>query len=175
MVDEINSAKYAAKRKAEGKNLFARIALILFYILFCAVYICVLASIRFVQPIAVLPVFLWMLVHYTWGYVSYDYEYCVGGGRLSVVCVSGKRRTELFSCRVSEALEIAPLTQKSAQRHREHAVLDLRSKKDSPQSYYVATREGGDLIFVYFEVTEAMVRILARLNENTKQSKELQF
>ena len=175
MVDDINSAKYEAKRKAEGKNLFARIAFILFYILFCAAYACVLASVRFVQPIAVLPVFLWMLVHYTWGYVSYDYEYCVGGGQLSVVRVSGKRRIELFCCRVSKALEIAPLTQKSSQRHKEHAVLDLRSKKDSPQSYYVATREDGDLIFVYFEVTEAMVRILARLNENTKQSKELQF
>ena len=33
MVDDINSAKYEAKRKAEGKNLFARIAFILFYIL----------------------------------------------------------------------------------------------------------------------------------------------
>ncbi len=172
MSEGINFAEYTVPRKAEGKNKLARIILVCGYIVFAIAYAGVFISIRIPHLIAVLPIFLWMAVFFSWRYVSYDYEYRVDGGYFTVAKIVGKKKTEKCRVYVREAIEIRPLRENTARKCRAY---DYRGDGKSPDSYYAVYENNGARECVCFEATSALVKVLHRLNEKTEVSKELRY
>ena len=171
MSEGINFAEYTVQRKPEGKNKLARVLLVCAYVIFAIAYASLFIAVRIPQVIAVLPVFLWMAVFFTWKFVSFDYEYRVEAGFLTVSKTVGKKKKELSRICVKEAIEIMPLREKVQGCH----VCDYRGSEKSPDAYYIVYEKDGVRECVYFEATTALVKVLHRLNEKTQVSKELRF
>ena len=171
MGEGINFAEYTVARKCEGKNLAARAALVFSYIAFGILYVFFFIYLRIPQLIAVLPIFLWMAVFFSWRYVSYDYRCEIEKGQMRVLKVLGKKCKELVSFHIKDALEIAPLKDKAGG----DVIYDLRGTKNSTDSYFAVFIKDKKRVCVCFEATSALVKLMHRLNENTVISKELRF
>lgn len=106
-MDSPNSAEYIASKKVEGMLLVKRILLIVLYITFTVGYFGVCAGIGVIQLVAVLPILLWMLIFFTWRYVSYDDAYTFSSGTMvfsRVYAKNGKRISrEKLRIRVQDA------------------------------------------------------------------------
>ena len=171
MSEGINFAEYTVAKKPEGKNKLARVMLVCAYVIFALAYASVFIAVRIPQVIAVLPVFLWMAVFFTWKYVSFDYEYRVEAGYMTVSKTVGKKKKELARICVREAIDIRPLRSGVQGCH----VCDYRGSEKSSDGYYIVYEKDGVRECVYFEATTALVKVLHRLNEKTEVSKELRF
>ena len=76
MNESINHVEYVVEQKPEGKNLTLRILLIAGYILFgLAYFIFFTVKLKIVMLISLLPVFIWMLVFFTWRFAAVEHEY----------------------------------------------------------------------------------------------------
>ena len=176
MGEGINFAEYTVARKAEGKNKLARVALVFAYVIFAVAYAFVFISIKIPQLIAILPLLLWIAVFFTWKYASYDISYKVEEGYFYVDKIVGKKRKNVFSIRVREANEIAPLSAEKMASHDKNLVADFRGTAKNSDAYYIKyTREDGTDAYVYTEMRAELVKVLHRLNEKTEVSKELRY
>ena len=171
MGEGINFAEYTVDRKPEGKNRLARVVLIFCYIAFALAYSGVFIAIRIPQVIAVLPVFIWIAVFFSWKRVCYSYEYRIDGGYMTVSKTVGKKKKELCRIFVRGAIYIRPLLRQTDKCR----VRDYRGSGISPDSYCIVYEKDGVRECVYFEATAALVKVLHRLNEKTQVSKELRY
>ena len=176
MTEGINFAEYTVSRKGEGKNRVARVLLVCAYVLFALAYSFTFIAIKIPQVIAILPLLLWIFVFFTWRYVSYDICYRVEQGNFYVDKIIAKKRKSIFSLRVRDASEIAPLNREKALEHSLFDVTDLRGTSKNTDAYYIKyTRSDGKECCVYVEMTTELVKVLHRLNEKTVISKELRY
>ena len=84
MNESINYAEYAVAQKAEGKNLLLRILLITGYVLFAAAYFLFFTTyLKIVMLISLLPLFIWMLVFFTWRFAAVEHEYQISSGTIT--------------------------------------------------------------------------------------------
>ena len=80
-MDSPGYSEYVVAKKAEGKNLLLRILLITLYMLFALSYFLFFTVVLpIVMLIALLPLFVWMLVFFTWRYASVEIEYQMNSG-----------------------------------------------------------------------------------------------
>ncbi len=166
--ESYNSAEYGVTKKPQGQNLALRLLLIFGYLVFAVGY-CLLftVAVRLPQVIAVLPIFLWIAVFFTWRLVSYDIEYRLEHGELIFTKLRrDKRRTVLLSVTVREAPAIAPFHGKIPAG--DYRIYDYRGDLKSPDSYRIdfADKEGRPAV-ACFEATEKLVKMLSRYNKNT--------
>ena len=105
--------EYTYKRKNEGRALAARALFVLLYVLFAVGYFALCYYSRFIPMFALCPVLVWMLVYFTWRYVSHDYYFEFRSGLLTIGTVMRKKkrqlRTKRVELRVKEAEKIIPL------------------------------------------------------------------
>ncbi len=170
-----NYTEYTVTQKAEGKNLTHRLLLILLYVAYSAAFaIFFLAGpIKIPMLVALLPVTLWILIFFTWRFVSVEHEYMLASGVMTFVDIlGGRKRRTLFACPVKEMREIAPLrttTQLNAK-----TVIDMRGSVKSTDSYYfIVNDRAGETTAVLFEATNKAVQILKYYNSATVPSDSL--
>ncbi len=103
MVNELY--EYTVTKKAEGKYLFLRIGMIIFYIFATAAFFTACYLTRIIPIFALCPLLLWILIFFTWRYVSIEYKYTVESGMLKLYTVyGGKKEQELAAFHIKEAL-----------------------------------------------------------------------
>ena len=170
-----NYTEYTVTQKAEGKNLTNRLLLILLYTVYSVVFaVFFLAGpVKIPMLVALLPVTLWIIIFFTWRFVSVEHEYMLASGVMTFVDIyGGRQRKALFACPVKEMREIAPLrptTQLNAK-----TVIDMRGSVKSADSYYfIINDRDGNSTAVLFEATSTAVQIMKYYNSATVTSDSL--
>ncbi|MBQ8748026.1 MAG: hypothetical protein IJZ08_09215 [Clostridia bacterium] len=170
-----NYTEYTVAQKAEGKNLTNRLLLILLYTVYSVVFaVFFLAGpVKIPMLVALLPVTLWIIIFFTWRFVSVEHEYMLASGVMTFVDIyGGRKRKALFACPVKEMREIAPLrptTQLNAK-----TVIDMRGSVKSADSYYfIINDRDGESAAVLFEATSKAVQIMKYYNSATVTSDSL--
>ena len=110
-MDSPGYSEYVVAKKAEGKNLLLRILLITLYVLFALFYFLFFTVVLpIVMLIALLPLFVWMLVFFTWRYAALEIEYQIHSGTVSFYHIYGGRsRRKMFEYRIKDLITVAPM------------------------------------------------------------------
>ncbi len=106
---ELADYEYTVAQKCEGKWRLFKWLMLLGYALFAGGYFLVAYLSRFIPIVAVLPLFLWILVYFTYKYVKPEYKYVITEGHLHFYYVIGKKQTEKLKIRLCDAEYILPL------------------------------------------------------------------
>ena len=166
---DFTTYEYGVDKKREGKlKLFANL-LILLYIVFVVGTFGILYWIRLIPVGALIPVFLWMLIFFTWRYVQIDDIYYIESGSLTLVRKYGNRtKRTLTELRIKDAELIAPLADSagyvrdfSAERE-----IDARPSADAADVYVILYKDkDGKRTALYIQATAAALKSLRYYNE----------
>ena len=109
-MNEFSTYEFVVSQRIEGKWLLARIGMITLYVCFALGVLLAGISYKVLPPLALLPVFTWILVFATWRFVSVDYEYSITSGELTFSKIYGSRsRRRQLVLLLRDAVRIAPL------------------------------------------------------------------
>lgn len=172
--DSPNYAEYVYDVKSEGKIKLFRRLMIVGYVLFLAAYAITFISINLPQLIAPLPIFGWMLVFFTWRYVSFDRYFEFEGGMLSLgnirVSKAGRKKTEKLRIHVKEASFIGPYNE-NKDLTEGVKLYDFSESPSSEHRIILLWDNKGEKSAVLFEGTRKIANLLASFCENTKNLK----
>lgn len=126
-------AEYAKPVAKHGKNGRMRLFLILCYILFALAYTLLFISINIPHVIAILPLFVWMLVYFTWGSVSYECCVRVASGKVSLLKLRGKKEKEILSFEARALRYALPYTQEAKARIAKETVTQTKDFRADPK------------------------------------------
>lgn len=163
---------YGVKKKSEGNYAVKRALMIVGYILFALVYAIFFITMNILPIIALLPVLTWILVFFTWRFVSIEYEYYILDGEFRMLEVyGGKSMRELCCVRVSAMKVIAPY-RRYIDKDRADAIpaanrIESVSSMSAPDIYYgIFEDSNGEDCVVFFEVTEKTLKVLKYYNSD---------
>ena len=172
-MDDFNTYEYAVAQKSEGKWKLRRTLMLLAYVLFVAAYFLVIVITKFFPLGALIPVALWILVHFTWRYVNPDYKYTIEKGTMTFYVVYGNKKKNLkatMSLRVSAAEAIAPREEieKRAADIPQIKVYSAVHTASAPDQYGVLYKEeNGSYAVFYFIATAQALKLLRFYNSKT--------
>ena len=172
-MNENNEFEYTVAKKVEGKYRLYRILMVFGYILFGAGYFFGLAIAHLYPIMAFTPLLEWILIFFTWRFVSIEYKYeTVSGGIRFYKVLGGKKKKLLFEKRIKEFDEIAPVDEESksviAGKRFDKTYFLARSEKSDEDKYFATFQnEAGKSCIVYFEATEQALKILRFYNSKT--------
>jgi hypothetical protein len=106
---ELSDYEYAVAQKSEGKWRLFKWLMIFGYIVFAAAYFVIIYVTRFFPLGALIPLFLWMLIYFTYKYVKPEYKYKISEGYLTFYKIFGKKEKEVIKVRICDAKHIMPL------------------------------------------------------------------
>lgn len=167
-------AEYAKPVAKIGKNRKQRTLLCLLYVAFAVAYAALFVFLMVPQVIALLPLFVWMLVFFTWGTVSYEYCVRVSSGEVSFLKLRGKKEKKLLSFSCREIVAAFPHNESGKQEIKKASpqkTLDLRADPRL-DGYALLYRENGDTALVLFESTIAVATALRYYNKAVIVDKE---
>ncbi len=156
---------YGVKKKPEGKYRLSRILMITGYIVFALAFFVFFATMNILPIIALLPVLTWILVFFTWRFVSIEYEYYILDGEFRLTQVYGsKNMRELCRVRISAMDSVAPYrgeNKAKADAFDEKDRICGVSSMDNPDIYYAVFKdESGASRAVFFEATEKTLKVI---------------
>lgn len=168
-MSENNSFEYTVSKKAEGKYLTQRILMIVAYVVFCAAYFFGMFAAHLLPLMAFTPILTWMLVFFTWRYVSIEYRYETESGAIRFYNVyGGKKRKLMLEIRIKDFNEIARLTEETKVRlskiHFDNVYSFVKSENDDSEKYFATFDHDGKQSIVYFEAPEQALKILKYYN-----------
>ncbi|MBP3583981.1 MAG: hypothetical protein J6K44_08050, partial [Clostridia bacterium] len=82
--DSPNYAEYTYDKKNEGKIKKQRTLMLVLYIAVAIIYFAVCCITKLLPLIAIEPILIWILVFFTWKYVSYDCYFVFDAGMLEL-------------------------------------------------------------------------------------------
>ena len=171
-MDATHEFDYTVNKKVEGKYLLARILMIIGYVVFGAVYFFGMAFAHLYPLMAFIILLEWILIFFTWRYVSIEYKYeTVSGGIRFYIVYGGKKKKLLLEKRIKEFSAIAPYDSDSraslAQVGANVKYFCARSEKSDIDCFYALydTEKGKEAIV--FEATQASLKFLRFYNQNT--------
>ena len=168
MNDSSNYTEYAVLQKAEGKYLVRRVLLIVLYAAVALLYFAFFTygPIKAVPMICFLPLIIWIMVFFTWRYVSVEHEYTIASGTITFSDVYGGRsRKKKLECKIKDMRIIAPMTDEYKREYANAAAADFRGSVSSPDSYFFIYRKAeGKESAVFFEATAKTLKIMRFYN-----------
>ncbi len=167
-------AEYAKPVAKHGKNGRMRLFLVLCYILFALAYTLLFISINIPHVIAILPLFVWMLVYFTWGSVSYECCVRVASGRVSLLKLRGKKEKEILSFEARALRYALPYTQEAKARIAKETVtqtVDFRADPKKEGYAAVLPTENGTVL-LRFECTLPVVKAMYYYNKEVLVDKD---
>jgi hypothetical protein len=163
-MEGFNTYEYSASQKSEGLWLLYKILLIVGYVLFVTLYFVIIYVTKLFPVGALIPVFLWMLIYFTWKYANPDYTYEIRGGVFNYYVKYGKKKSLKASFKISEAKYIGPIK-------------DYKEKLPGTVYSALPSEKAADIyILVYntptpcaikFIATKDALRLIRRHNNNT--------
>ena len=164
-IDSLNTAEYAYEKRAEGTLKIRKILLVCLYVAFFVGFFAFCVGTRIVPLFAVAPIFLWILVFFTWPLVKFDITYTFEHGELQFSklynALKGRRKKPLLTVKVSSATRIAPYRGETI----DAAVRDLSSSASSDTRVVLEYRDAEDAAHaVIFDTTERIAKLLCSFN-----------
>ncbi len=172
-MNENNEFEYTVAKKVEGKYRLCRLLMILGYVLFGAAYFFGLAIAHLYPLMAFVVLLEWILIFFTWRFVSIEYRYeTVSGGISFYKVLGGKKKKLLLEMRIKEFEEISPVDAEAKARIAsmsfDRSYNFARSEKMEDDKYFATFKnEAGKSAIVYFEATEQSLKILRFYNSHT--------
>lgn len=172
-----NYAEFSVKKESRGKYRLIRLAAILGYFVLLG-GMCVLLAIKFPMGIAIMPIFGWMLVFFTWRYVSVDYKYTVDHATFTAVVVyGGKSERELVKFATKDLERVEPIENTENIENADkssYTVIDARPSDDCADAYVAIGRDlDGRQIALLFRATNGLIKALRFYNKASVVQKEL--
>ena len=167
-------AEYAKPVAKLGKNRRMRFLLISLYVAFAAAYALTFISLTMPQVIAVLPIFVWMLVFFTWGVVSYECCVRVSSGDITFLKLRGKKEKKLLSFSAKEILCALPYDEKGKREIEQKnftSTLDFRADPRC-DGYAILVNKDGATLLVRFEATIAVMNAMRYYNKAVTVDKD---
>ncbi len=153
-----NRASHTVTLANEGALLCTRIALVCFYAVFGALYSGFAVLSGFVPIVAVLPIFLWILVHFTWRLTVIDYTVAAVAGTLTVTKKrKGLKPILLLECPMKTCTRPTPYVRGTLGDCTRR--IDVRGRLASPSVYLLYTEDG---TAVLFETNSHLLACLSR-------------
>ena len=170
-MNENNEFDYTVTKKIKGKYLLHRILMILGYIAFALTFFFGLYALHLYQFIAFIILVEWIVIFFTWRYVSIEYRYETVSGSIRFLCVYGsKTKKTVLEHRIKDFSVLAPcknMAEVTEGRSLAH-INCLLSEDGAPDSYYgIYQNEEGQDCAVFFEVTQKTLKILRFYNAET--------
>ncbi len=176
--------EYTISEKKTPRLRLRRAGLITLYILFPIVILVIVATSKvgalFAPMCAFLAIATWMLVFFTWRYVSIEYEYTVVSGRVTFCKIYGGRsRKKITEFMIKEAEAIAPDNKANADKikyfspDKEYNCISAPGAEDA---YFMTFRnEEGTKCVVRFEATSKMLGICRFYNPSVTVMGKVRF
>ena len=162
--------EYTVAQIHEGKWKLYRWLMIAGYAIFAASYFFIAYKSRFIPIVAILPLFMWMLVYFTYKYVNPEYKYTVSEATLRFFVIYGKTEKERLSLRICDADFIIPL-ETALEKIKEYApkhTISALPTSHGTDSYIILYKnsEGEPSAFIFKATSEAL-KALKFYNKNT--------
>lgn len=170
MNENTNFVEYSVEQKPEGKYLARKILLIGFYVVFAAVYffMLTLGPVKIPMLIALLPLFLWIIIFFTWRYAAVEHEYTIVSGTMRLAEVYGnKTHKTIIEVKIKDMSVIAPWNEEAKAKLPAgiSKTYNMLPSKSSPDAYYaVCGIEGGQKILILFDAIEKALKIMKFYN-----------
>lgn len=164
-----NFVNFGVKKKLEGQYKLKRTLMILLYVVFVVGFAGFFISQNILPIIALVPVLTWILVFFTWRFVSVEYEYYILDGEFKMIKVYGSKNMRvLCRTRVSNMKAIAPYSGecKAAADAVPNRIVGV-SSMSAHDIYYAIFEEDGEEYAVFFEATEKTLKVLRYYNQDT--------
>lgn len=166
---DLQHYEFVVSQKLEGKWKLRRILAVVGYVLFFLVFFIVCAVTKLGLPLVALsPLFLWMLVFFTWRYTHPDYEITTVSNSLRFAKVYGNRtRRPQLEVEFRLMHKIAPLDdagRADVARFKPDHVYCAASSMSAPDLYYAIWEEDKKHYVLYFEATEQLLKICKYYN-----------
>ena len=160
-MESLNSAEYSYEKRIEGRLATLRVGLIVAYFAFVTAYFIFCFTTRIIPLFAVCPIFLWILVFFTWPLVKFDYRYIFEHGELSFYKeyrgIKGRTRKLILFTKVPQATRIAPYTGEKL----EGRIYDLSSSTSASSLVFLEGKnENGEVFTVVFDSIERVNKLL---------------
>lgn len=165
-----NFAEYAKPIAKYGRVRRHRRLFILMYILVAAAYIGTAIAITIPQIIAILPLFMWIFIYFTWRAVSYECCIRVDSGKITFLKLRDKREQPRLTIEAKDILFAHPYSAEAVS-EKEITVYDFRA--DEREAGYLLCFEGdGKKAYVRFECTLAVARAMHYYNKSVSVDKD---
>ncbi len=171
-----NYAEFSVEKKKEGAYLAYRVLLILLYVLTTLGYIVFCSTIKFfLWFLVIIPVFVMVIIHFTWWIVSVEYKYTVDKAVFAVKTIYGNRYERLlFEEKIKDITLVAPY--KGTYKKEADSICASASEI----SYAVSSKMTDDIYFavcgdkiVFFEMTSQALVAFKYYNSSVTVSASL--
>ena len=169
-----NYVEYTYEKKPEGKMILFKYLLVLCYILFVLAFFLVCYITRFIPLFAICPLVTWILVYFTWHFVSYDVYYTFEHGEMEFGKIK-KRKRELrripkLKIKTQSSLLITTYSDAivSEEFKRVERVHDFSITTSSTSTIVIIYEKDGVNEAVILETTPKLSRLLTRYSKNAK-------
>ena len=166
-------------KKAEGKTRVLKYLLIFCYVAFVGLYFGICYYTRFIPLFAVCPIFTWMLIFFTWRFVSYDVYYTFEHGHMEFGKVKKRKRNLIRSMKLKIDVQNSVLTApyKTALSLEEYKnvvkVRDFSPTLTSDKLVVIIYSVGAKNEAVIFETSAKLSRLLMKFSPVVKNPEEM--
>ena len=172
-MNENSAFDYTVAKKVEGKYLLHRILMILGYIFFGSAYFFGLFLAHFYPLMAFVILIVWIMVFFTWRYVSIEYKYETESGIIRFYTVyGGKKKRLMLEKRIKDFKEISPCTEENLTRisamQFDNAYRFVRSESFGSDDYFATFDLDGKNCIIYFEANEQAMKIFKFYNSSAR-------
>lgn len=170
--DSPNYAEYSYTRASEGAYKTKRMIMISIYVLFVCAFFTVVLLTKLIPVFALCPIFLWMLIFFTWRYVSYDYYFEFKEGNLQLGKIigtkNGRKKLPTVRIHIKEADYIAPFSEAADRLAEAKRVYDYSESSSSDKRILILFKEQGEVAAVIFEGTAKIAKLCASFCERSE-------
>ena len=163
---------FAVTKKPEGKYRRNRILMVLGYIVFGLAYFFGLFAAHLYAFIAFIVLIEWILVFFTWRYVSIEYKYDIESSNVRFFTVYGGKKSKLkLEWHIKDFNEIKPLDEATKNDIKNGVYKNVNhflSSENSADAYYASyTDENGDRAIVCFDGSQKTLKLFKYYNSST--------
>lgn len=158
-----NYGEYVVTQKKEGRNKRHRALLLCLYFLFGFSFSVVFLALKLVPVIAIMPLLLWIIVHFTWKYVNVEYKYTIEKGEISFFKVySASDEKKVLAFKLADAHTVLPLSTADAAiaDYAPERTIDFRGTVKAVNVAAVLVEIDRRKIAVYFETCKKTVSLI---------------
>ena len=118
---------------------------------------------------ALIPLTLWIMIHFTWRYTNPEYKYTIDGGVFDFYVSYGKKNRLKFSIHIKDALAIAPKNEivgflKNRVPYKSYTALSTKSESEA---YSIAFEMKSKVNILHFKSTRDAIKLLHYYNNDT--------
>ena len=168
--DSPNFAEFAYEVKNEGKIKVLRRIAIAGYVLFGLAYFIIACAFQLYPVIAIMPLFVRILVFFTWGYVCYDNYFEFNHGEMEFGTTrnagkNGKKKRPILNLTVKNARAARLYRPEDEEIASVQKIYDFSESQSSDKRIVIFFEKDGVPSAVIFEGTSKVANLIARFCE----------